>query len=115
MAAARSMPGVCAVFGSSWSLGTTLTPCVFQSIGACRLLIAVVLSSLDAALIWSCDGANGVGDEARGARSDLEFLFPGGGGGRARLLRGRRARPVAGAGVSGRPRLSRNARRQHRF
>src|SRR5260370_40729239 len=29
------MPGVCAVLGSSWSPGITLTPCVFQSIGWC--------------------------------------------------------------------------------
>jgi hypothetical protein len=31
IAALRSMPGVCAVFGSSWSAGTTRTPSCFQA------------------------------------------------------------------------------------
>jgi hypothetical protein len=30
IAALRFMPGVCAVFGSSWSAGTTRTPSCFQ-------------------------------------------------------------------------------------
>ena len=34
IAAARFIPGVWAVFGSSWSPGITRTPLVFQSIGA---------------------------------------------------------------------------------
>ena len=34
MAAARDMPGVCAVLGSSVSPGMTLTPWVFQSIAS---------------------------------------------------------------------------------
>src|SRR5689334_17014558 len=33
LAAARFMPGVCAVFVSSWSAGITRTPSCFQSVG----------------------------------------------------------------------------------
>src|SRR5579862_17025 len=46
IAAARFMPGVCGVLVSSWSPGMTLTPCVFQSIAACRSLISPIPATL---------------------------------------------------------------------
>src|SRR5690242_18846576 len=77
------MPGVCAVLGSSWSPGITLTPCVFQSIGSCRCcsLISVRPSVLCFTPIWSLRSAKGVHEEARGSRPDLEFRFSARGGG----------------------------------
>src|SRR6516162_8138940 len=64
-------------------------------------------------LIWSPDSEKGVPDEARRPRPDLELLFSGRRRGRARLLQGGRARPLARVGLPGRPRLSRNARRPY--
>src|ERR1700730_4744597 len=59
--------------------------------------------------------AEGVEDEARRPRPDLELVFSGSGGGRARLVQRGTARCRSGAGLSGRPSLSRTARRHGRF
>src|SRR5690349_11874797 len=62
------MPGVCAVLGSSWSPGITLTPCSFQSICSCRSLISIALSVLRLVLIWWPKSERGAPGRRRSAR-----------------------------------------------
>src|SRR5205823_11059510 len=95
----------------------TLTPWVFQSIGShrCCSLISFAPSAFGLDLIWSLRSGKGVCDEARRPRPDLEFVFSGGGGGRARVFREGGARRLAGADLPGRRGVPRDARRQGRF
>src|SRR5215472_13485508 len=81
----------------------------------CSSLISISLRGLRLLLIWFLRSAKGVADEARRARPDLEFLFPRGGGGRARVFQRGRTRRHARAGLPGRQGLPGDARRSGRF